>query len=257
MFALAVRHDALPANPAEATATVKRAKASPVSLRATDVARLRAAARDWRAGDKVFDGPGHKGYLLAAVDLILGTGVRISEAMALRWGDVHLGRIARPIAKISATIAYIPGTGHIYQEHPKTASGNRELYLPPFAAATLREFRPSGAKPSDYVFASRSGNFMLPSNLRRSLRSALEDAGLDGPRWSPHKLRVTVGTAVARDGGIDNAAAVLGHAGTEVTRRHNVEQLRRAPDVNSALQALVEATDPERSTPSDKHQRAS
>src|SRR5699024_3259506 len=84
--------------------------------------------------------------------------------------------------------------------------------------------------------ATRNNTHLSSDNLRRSLRSALADAGLDGKQWHPHQLRVTVGTALAHNAGvgIENAAAVLGHSGTEITRKHYVERLRRAPAVDTA-----------------------
>src|SRR5699024_4483821 len=192
-------------------------------------------------------GPRPDGNLPAAVDLMLATGVRISEALALRWEDVNLHSQAGPTLTVSATMVYLKGQGTIRQDKPKTESGHRVLHLPGFAVEALREMRPAHPEPTDPVFATRNNTHLSSANFRRSLRSALTDAGLEGKQWHPHQLRVTVGTALAHNAGvgIENAAAVLGHSGTKTTRSHYVERLRQAPDVNSVLQTLIEATDEE------------
>ena len=245
MFALAVRHDALESNLAAATATVERAKKTPVSLHAEDIAKLRSAVRLWRTAEGTVLGPRPNGVLPVAVDVMLGTGVRIAEALALRWCDVDIDHPTTPTVTVAGTMVYLKGEGTLRQSKPKTASGHRELHLPPFAALALRQLHSADVDPLAPVFATRSGTYTSPANFRRSLRSALLEAGLEANRWHPHQLRVTVATTLARGevGGIENAAAVLGHSGTEVTRAHYVERLRRAPDVNTALQALVEATE--------------
>lgn len=245
MFAMAVRHDALEVNPASATATVNRPKKQPVALRAADIAKLRDAVRVWRNGQGAIMGPRPDGNLPAAVDLMLATGVRISEALALRWEDVDLNNPDGPTITVAATMVYLKGQGTIRQDKPKTASGHRVLHLPDFAVDALRDLCPAHPEPNQPVFTTKNSTHLSSANFRRSLRSALTDAGLDAKQWHPHQLRVTVGTALAHNAGvgIENAAAVLGHSGTEITRKHYVERLRQAPDVNAVLQTLIEATD--------------
>lgn len=244
MFALAVRHDALPANPAAATAPVARPTADPVALRAKDIADLRHAVRVWRSSDSKSPGPRPNGVLPAAVDVMLGTGLRVSEVLALRWCDVDIDHPDTPTVTISGTLVSRKGEGTVRQPKPKTAAGFRELHLPPFAAEALRGFRTADAVATAPVFVTRASTYTSSANFRRSLRSALSDAGFESDQWHPHQLRITVATTLAHGkDGIEDAAAVMGHSGTSVTRRHYVERLRRAPDVNAALQTLVEATE--------------
>src|SRR3546814_14670709 len=92
------------------------------------------------------------------IDLMLATGARIGEILALRWIDVHLAG-DRPKVTISGTIQTEPGTGTYRTPSPKSASSLRTVTSPNFAAAVL--VRPLSvaldAAPSALAFPTRKG----------------------------------------------------------------------------------------------------
>lgn len=244
----AIVHDALRSNPMDKTTTPPRKQPNPAALTVTDVFRLRAAVRAWEADRVGRPGPPPNGHVPVAVDVMLGTGLRIGEVLALNWGEVNLTSEGLPTVTVNATMVDIKGQGTVRQAMPKTDAGKRTIIIPPFTVESLRTLRPEVVSPDAPVFPSRrmagsgAGEFrpQTPHNVRRTLRAALELAGMKG-EVHPHLLRSTVATFVARERGTADAAALLGHKiQGGVTQRHYVERLRVAPDVSSILEAMVE-----------------
>ncbi|GAB3088527.1 tyrosine-type recombinase/integrase [Isoptericola nanjingensis] len=242
----AVIHDALRDNPARKTIAPAKKRPEPVAMSALDVARLRRATRDWQASRQSQPGPKPTGHLPAVVDVMLGTGLRIGEVMALRWGEVNLSPDGLPTIAVTATMVDIKGQGTVRQERPKTDAGQRSMIVPRFSAEALESIHPAVTSADMPVFPSRTfrdgrnvGRPQTPANLRRSLRAALAAAQLSGVY--PHLLRKTVATVVARRMGVAEAAALLGHKiDAGVTGRHYIERLRLAPDTSAVLQEMVE-----------------
>lgn len=244
----AVVHDAVRDNPVRKTLAPSKKKPEPRSMTAIDVHRLRMAVRDWEEVRKGQPGPKPTGHLPAAVDVMLGTGMRIGEVMALRWGEVNLSPDGLPTITVAATMVDIKGQGTVRQPQPKSEAGERIIVVPPFTAQALASIRPSGETTAEMpVFPSRTfrdgrnvGRSQTPANMRRSLRLALERAKMTGEVY-PHLLRKTVATFVARKLGAGDAAMLLGHKiDAGVTGRHYIERLRLAPDSSAVLQAMVE-----------------
>lgn len=78
------------------------------------------------------------------------------------------------------------------------------------------------------TFASRTGTFVQPDNMRRSLRSALQ--GQADLKWvSPHVLRKTVATVLSGQGLVAEAAAQLGHADESITKSSTSRNPRPPP----------------------------
>jgi integrase len=90
----------------------------------------------------------------------------------------------------------------------------------------------------DPLFASRTGTFVQPDNMRRSLRSALQrQADL---KWvSPHVFRKTVATVLSGQGLVTEAAAQLGHVDEGITKKFYIQKPATAPDVSDALEILI------------------
>ncbi|GAB4085018.1 tyrosine-type recombinase/integrase [Myceligenerans cantabricum] len=244
----AVIHDAIRDNPMRRTVAPALKKPVPKAMTVTDVYRLRQAVRDWVKAGKDRPGPDPSKHLAVLIDVLLGTGVRIGEALALRWGEADLDPAdGAPTITIDATMVAIKGKGCVRQEIPKTEAGERVIVIPPFAVESLRTIRPATATAEMPVFPSRryrdDGTVLkcqAPTNCRRQLRAALAAAEMTGEVY-PHLLRSTVATYVARERGPFEAAALLGHKiDTGVTGRHYIERLSEAPDVSAVLQAMVE-----------------
>ena len=203
----------------------------PDALTADQVRGLRAAVRDW--GRERRGGPRPTTTLACAVDLMLGTGIRVGEACALDWEQIDL---EAGTLRVEAT--YVDGAAgnRGVQRAPKTDRARRTLRLPDFVIVSLVEHGPRDSGP---VLATRRGTHMSPANLRRSLRAAVAAAGLDF-EVTPHTLRRTLGTLLARELGTREAANQLGHADPAVTLAHYIAPEHRGPDARAAIAAFID-----------------
>lgn len=247
----AVVHDALRDNPARKTQAPTRVRPEPTAMTVLDVGRLRAAVRSWENSRLGQPGPRPTGNLPAVIDVMLGTGIRIGEAMALRWGEVNLSPDGLPTIAIQATLTDVKGQGTLRQEKTKTRAGERIIIIPPFVTDSLAAIRPAKTTAAMPVFPSRrfrdGRNVMssqTPANVRRTLRMALAAAKMTG-EVHPHLLRKTVATRVARKMHISDAASLLGHKINAGVTGDYIERLRLAPDTSSVLQEMVEIGDAE------------
>ena len=233
MFALAVRHDALRTNPVKEVRLPARKKKPVQALTVDEVTDLRKALTAWQDEDGV-GGPPRGTDVLDVVDVMLGTGMRIGEVLALRWDDVDLGE--HPTVTVAGTLVYLKGKGLRRQAHTKTASGFRILTLPAFAVEVLlRRSVESIPTETNAVFPSGKGTWKWPNNYRRTLRGALKSIEAEG-RISPHVFRKSVATLVDAEATLEAAAAVLGHSGTGVTSAHYVAKAAEAPDMSAILE---------------------
>lgn len=235
MFSLAVRHGALPANPVRDVGRLPKPRKIVQAMTFDEIERVRHALYLWRTTKAV--GPRKSRACTDLFDLLLATGCRIGEACALRWQDIdlHAGTLT-----VAGTMVFLKGTGWERQESPKTVAGQRTIHLPSFALTMLR--RRQSEEPhrrDDPLFASRTGTFVQPDNMRRSLRCALQrQADL---KWvSPHVFRKTVATVLSGQGLVTEAAAQLGHIDENITKKFYVQKPSTAPDVSHALEILID-----------------
>lgn len=231
-------------NTAERTTAPPKTKTQPRALTVTEIHTPRQAVRAWRADPEGRRGPAPSPNLPALVDLLLGSGMRIGEAVALRWGDVHLDSTPGGVSTVSVVATMVQvGYREVRQEITKSERGMRTITVPPFTADALRTLRPQDPDPQDPVFITRAGTHWQTQNARRSLNRALEAAGLDRRSVHPHLLRSTVATTLKTSGhDVATAAAVLGNT-EAVTAAHYIERVHTAPDVLDALQNLVDDTE--------------
>ena len=118
---------------------------------------------------------------------------------------------------------------------PKTDSGRRIVFLPDFVVDVLLRLRAATHAAVSLVFPSSTGTLRSPTNLNRQWRQA---RGPDFSWVTWHTFRKTAATTVEREASVDDAAAQLGHSGTAVTERHDVERTSRAPDLRHILDRL-------------------
>jgi integrase len=87
---------------------------------------------------------------LPLFELLAVTGRRISEAIALRWSDLHFDVPAPRLQVSRAIVNGVVGA-------PKSRHGKLLVALPTGLAATLRELRPPDAPDDAFVFPGREG----------------------------------------------------------------------------------------------------
>ncbi|ALB03005.1 tyrosine-type recombinase/integrase [Kocuria palustris] len=218
MFALAARREALDRNPMRDVAPVQVAQKDVAALSVEQVKDLRSKL---------------EGDMLDALDLLLATGARLGELLALRWEDVDL-EVEPARVSITGTVVRGPG-GLVRQDRPKSAGSVHRLAIPSFGAEALRRRE----RWAPYVFPSARGGLWEQTNFRKAWRKAMRSTGY--PDVNPHMIRATVGTHLARAAGVSAASAQLGHSSETITVKHYIERLQDAPDMSAALSAFADS----------------
>ncbi len=134
-----------------------------------------------------------EGHRLQALFMtLLGLGLRLGEALGLRWEDVHLddGQLT-----VRHTLQRIEGTFKLTP--PKSEASRRTLRLPTFVMAALRQHRAAQGRARlrageqwqdwDLVFATDHGGPLDMSNVNHAFKRVLAQAGVRPMRV--HDLR--------------------------------------------------------------------
>ncbi len=239
MLGMAVRHDALAVNPVQQTSRIHREKSETRSLTFEDLNTVREALRAWTATQR--PGPKASGDMADLVDLMLATGARIGEILALRWVDVTLDA-DRPNLTINGTVKTEPGKGTYRKASPKSDSSVRTVVLPDFAMAVLRRRRSAAREnPIDAVFPTRNGTWQQVNNVERRWRQIRKDTGLE---WvTPHTFRKTVATLISERVNAETASQQLGHSSPSITREFYISKPAIAADVAHVLEELARTED--------------
>jgi len=146
------------------------------------------------------------------VRLIAVTGMRLGEALGLKWCDLDLEK-----GVVTVRRAADCRTGELKDE-PKTPAGVRRIVLDAETPRLLRAHREAqkGRKVAhirreELVFASADGRPVREKAVRLTLKRALRKAGL--PPIRVHDLRHGAATILLQSGiDLASVAAFLGHA---------------------------------------------
>jgi len=190
----------------------------------TKLPRQYTGVREVLLPGQVKDLAGKLGEPVRSITLLLVlTGLRIGELLALRWGNVDLD--AR-ILRVMETVY----DGHF--DRPKTKRGRRTIPIGAETADILAALRPRFVDPTRLVFAKSDGWPLERWNLlRKHLKPAAKKSGLSGVTW--HLLRHSHATMLDVVGTpIGTMQSLLGHSAPEITREiylHAIpEEQRRA-----------------------------
>jgi len=203
----AVRDRAIAENPA---AVVKRPKVESKEaafLTPDDVERLLVASEGSRYAP--------------LFRLLINTGLRRGEALALRWSDVNM---AERTIRVAGTLSR--ENGGLVMTSTKTAKSKRTLYMTDETKAILdsvksrqrRERLAAGSMwvDSGFVFATELGEPSDPRNALRALKVAAERAGLPGVGL--HTLRHSAASVLLTKGvPLKVVSEILGHSSTAIT----------------------------------------
>lgn len=222
---LAVQHGLLEGNVVRSTPPVRAPRAQQRAEGDRDTRRAltapeRAALVAYADAD-----PYALRYDLADVLAFLaGTGVRIGEALALRWSHLDL---EAGTANVGPTVVRVPGKGLEIQEQGKTETSTRTLYLSPALVERL------AARPrrGPMVFPSPLGKLREVVNTQHQLRRIYDAAGY--PWMTTHTFRRTVAT-IMHDAGLTDReiANHLGHSRVSMTQDIYLD--RRTPTTRAA-----------------------
>lgn len=211
---------ALPANPVEGTD--KRREAQPVALDFYEPEEIEALARAVHAGQHRGPQPTQlpAGERAARAEedaqdaelfrVLAYTGLRLGEAVALRWADVDFSVrrliVQRALSGETETTTKAHRVRHIGLATPATEALAR---LGGRADFTGRD---------DYVFCNRLGRRLDPSAIRRRFKRAAAEAGLRSLKL--HGLRHGAGSLLAREADAVAVQAFLGHSKLTTTERY-------------------------------------
>lgn len=156
--------------------------------------------------------------------LLAATGLRLGEALALRWDGVGLGGVA---LTVTGTLHRSSG-GQWTISRPKTAAGVRTVILPPVAVAALAAQRHqqdaqqqaagSAWQEHGLIFTGETGQPLYASTVQHALRRECERLNL--PAVTPHGLRHLHASLLIADGvPVPAVAARLGHASPQITMK--------------------------------------
>ncbi|MCY1656332.1 site-specific integrase [Dietzia sp. SL131] len=244
-FSLAADADAL-GGKASPLAGYRMAKRDAAAVRAAtegEIRELRQRAEDW-VNDVVRDDDGNPvptgrpgrartATIIPIIELLISTGARISEVLAIRAEDLDLDS-ERPTVAIRGTLVPIDNKW-VRQPLTKSARGHRTLTLTRRCVDALREhLEANPARRGELVFRSEAGTIIPPSNVRRQWRAIRGD---DMAWLIPRSLRKTAATMIAREHGAEAAAAQLGNT-RYVADRHYVERADVAPDRTNILEMI-------------------
>ncbi len=165
---------------------------------------------------------------------LLGTGVRLGEALGLRWDDIDF---ESGVVHIRRTVVQVPGRG-VIAKAPKTLAGERVLRMPSWLVDLLRARRRLADQDAP-VFPDSIGGYRDRNNVERAYRRAR--AGTPFEWVVPHVYRKTVATLLDHRGlSARTVADQLGHSRISMTQ--DVYMGRRAVDgmAAAALEGLFD-----------------
>lgn len=153
--------------------------------------------------------------------VLLTTGCRIGEALALRWEDIDFEGARMRIAH---TLEELNGKARL--KVPKTEASRRVVLLPPITVEALEEHRERmraegfAIIETPFVFVDTRGGFLRSSNvLRRDWRPLVKAIG--APTARIHDARHTVASLLVANGAPMKAIqGMLGHASPSITMKH-------------------------------------
>jgi site-specific recombinase XerD len=150
-----------------------------------------------------------------------GAGLRISEARALRVGDIDTHRV----------VLHVRGG---------KGAKDRVTLLPPELLATLREHWRATRPTGDRVFpGARPGSVLSASAVQNRLRVALQAATVSRP-FTFHSLRHAFATHLLEGGtSVVVIQSLLGHSSLETTLRYLRVRVDTLQTVTSPLTALL------------------
>jgi integrase len=223
VLGLAVRHGAVPTNPARDIGEISgKPKKPPRALTTEERERWVARLDD--------DPEARRKDLPDLCEWMLGTDVRIGEALAVSWAEVDLaaGEVA-----ILYTLVRVKGVGLI-RKGTKSSAGERTLDLPGFVLSMLRRRKLAAGSDRGPIFPDSIGGWRDPSNTSRDLRRA---RGSSEFAWvTSHVFRKTAATEMDRAGlSARQIADQLGHSKISMAQDHYLGRKSAGREAAAAL----------------------
>lgn len=171
---------------------------------------------------------------------ILATGLRIGEALGVRWSDIDFDH---GLLSVQRTLLRLRGKG-IVESAPKSKSSIRVLVLPGWCLTMLQNRRRRIGSLDGPVFPDAKGGYRDKNNVGAAFRRVRTGTPFE---WvKPHTYRKTVATILDNQGASARMIAdQLGHARVSMTQ--DVYMGRRA--VHHSIAAALESANPDARDP--------
>ena len=168
-----------------------------------------------------------------AIRLVLVTGMRIQELLALRRTDISEDGSTINIDKAVATADGVPYIGT-----PKSESSKRVIPVPEEYRRLAIFVRENGGMDSIFAGKGKGGVYSV-GTFRRQYYAAIKD--IDGVRkLPPHCCRHTYATQLEKKGvPLHIISKLMGHSGIEVTRVYLHTDIETLSEAASVLNRLV------------------
>ena len=141
-------------------------------------------------------------------------GLRVGEALALRYGDIDL---RKNVINVNKTLTKDKNERVIMGDTTKTYAGIREVPIPEFIRESIIEQMVIAENnPDKQLFISNNGKLIDGKNVNRVLKERLSKLGIEG--ITTHSLRHTYGTRCVEAG--MRAVALqrlMGHTDVSIT----------------------------------------
>jgi integrase len=194
-------------NVAKLTEPLKEEREEVLPLTPDEITRLRATVAERRLGP--------------IVEMALGSGLRVSELLGLRWEDINLDRASLQV-KVQAQRPH----GQWELAPLKTKKSRRKVKLPPFAVAALRAWRQQQRqerlKAGEWweswglVFTTQTGHPVFYQYLTAEYTKLAKRLGLTATNF--HALRHTYAALLLAEGiPLHEVSRSLGHSNIQTT----------------------------------------
>lgn len=168
------------------------------------------------------------------VVLIMYTGLRISEALGLKWSDVDFGNkclhVRRNLSRVKDRVKDDGSTVLVETTLKKDAS-RRTIPLSERAIEVLTYLKNNNksTKDSDYVCVSKTGESAGMRNITRTLNAMLVRAGCEVQHCGLHALRHSFGSYLVSEGiDISVVSRLMGHKSITVTYNVYIHVLKKS-----------------------------
>lgn len=148
----------------------------------------------------------------AVILMMLETGLRAGEALALHWRDIHL---PRKRLEVRSTVVRLANKKQSYvQDSAKSEASNRVIPLTPYAVRLLEGLSQGGR--GEWVFTDAEGDRLSYEALRYQTQCACRDVGI--AYKGEHIFRHTFATNCYYKGmDVKILSKLLGHADVNIT----------------------------------------
>lgn len=154
--------------------------------------------------------------------LMLHTGIRVGECLALKKSDYNVKRKTIcihsnivSVTKRDENYNALTGFDVIEQNTPKTQSSRREIFLNETAQCAINKLLEYNTE-SKYIVSAKNNSFVDPQQFRKAFYNLLKNCGVE--KTGLHSLRHTFASKMFQEGcNIKVVSKILGHSSVKIT----------------------------------------